>query len=105
MRLGQFWWRTIAMSIQHDPPRFVEFMMLLLAFFLLVIWVITDKWPYITLSLSYIIGASTSILIREAIVSLSRRQPTQAMLLTLFILSFCGVMTYYVSFEAALINH
>jgi len=45
--------------------RFVELLMLLLAIGLLGIWGITPNWPYLVLSLSFVIGSSVSILVRE----------------------------------------
>lgn len=65
MQQWQFWWNTLVLSSEHNPPRFVELMMLLLAMTMLAIWGITDRWPYLGLSLSYVVGSSTSILLRE----------------------------------------
>lgn len=66
MRQWQFWWNTLVLSSEYNPPRFVEVMMLLLAMTALAIWGITNRWPYLGLSLSYVVGSSTSILLRES---------------------------------------
>lgn len=41
--------------------------MLILAMPLLLLWGLTEKWPYQVLSLSYVVGSSSSVLIRETI--------------------------------------
>nr|WP_202803676.1 hypothetical protein [Spirulina subsalsa] len=70
MELWRLWWQTIVLSSQHNPPRFIEALMLSLAIaFLLILlftWRTSHQWPYLVLSLSYGIGASVSILVREA---------------------------------------
>ena len=58
MRPWQYWLDTLILSTQHNPPRFVELVMLTLAMILLGLWSITLQWQYLTLSLSYIIGSS-----------------------------------------------
>jgi hypothetical protein len=67
MRTWRFWLHTLILSSQYNPPRFIELVMLLLAMTLLGIWQIVPNWPYLVLSLSYVVGASISILVREAI--------------------------------------
>ncbi len=61
--------------------------MLLLGTFLILIWSLTNQWPYLVLSLSYVVGASTSMLIREALVPSPHLQLTQGMAIILLILS------------------
>ncbi len=67
MRLWQSQWRTLVALSQQNPPQVVETLMLLLAVVLLLVWTLLHSWPYLVLSLSYIVGASVSILVREAI--------------------------------------
>ena len=64
MRPWEYWLNTVILSAQHHPPRFVELVMLILAMILLGLWSVTWQWQYLTLSLSYIIGSSFSILVR-----------------------------------------
>lgn len=66
MRPWQIWWQTLVLATQYNPAQFIELVMLTLSIFLLMGWGVTQSWPYFVLSLSYIIGSSTSILIREA---------------------------------------
>ena len=77
MRIWRFWFNTLILSSQHNPPRFVELLMLLLAMALLGIWGLLQSWPYLVLCLSYVVGASISILVREALTPSSQSQLTQ----------------------------
>ncbi len=52
--------------------------MLLLAMALLGVWGMVQSWPYLVLCLSYVIGASVSILVREALTPSSQSRLTQA---------------------------
>jgi hypothetical protein len=70
------WWQMIVASTQYNPPQFVEMVMLLLAMFLLFSWSITGNWPYLVLCLSYVVGSSSSMLVREVIAPPRRFQPT-----------------------------
>jgi multisubunit Na+/H+ antiporter MnhE subunit len=90
MTLWRFWFHTLVLSSQYNPPRFVELLMLLLAIALLGIWQITPNWPYLALSLSYIVGASVSILVREAIVPSPQIRATQVTAVLLLIISIYG---------------
>ncbi|WP_445301495.1 hypothetical protein [Microcoleus sp. LAD1_D5] len=76
------------LSTQHNPPRFVELVMLTLAMILLGLWSVTLQWQYLTLSLSYIIGSSFSILVRESIGPQPQFQLTHLTALLLLIISF-----------------
>lgn len=67
MRLWHFWLNTLVLSSQYNPPRFIELVMLTLAIALLIISSILPDEPYLILGLSFVIGSSTSILIRESI--------------------------------------
>ncbi|MBZ8180156.1 MAG: hypothetical protein SAL07_04590 [Oscillatoria sp. PMC 1051.18] len=95
MRLWQFWWHTIAISSQQNPPRFVELVMLMLAMALVVIWLIFSRninhWPFLVLGLSYVIGASSSMLVREAFLPSSQPRITQLMAILLLIISLYGL--------------
>ncbi|WP_445247900.1 hypothetical protein [Microcoleus sp. OTE_8_concoct_300] len=81
---------TLILSTQQDPPRFVELVMLTLAMILLGLWSVTLQWQYLTLSLSYIIGLSFSIWVRECLDPRSQFQLTHltALLLLILIISF-----------------
>ena len=67
MRLWQFWWRSLVLSTQYNPPEFVELMMTSLTMALLMSWEFTRLWPYLVLSSSFAIGAATSMWVRELI--------------------------------------
>lgn len=88
MRPWQFWLDTLILSTQHNPPRFVELVMLNLAMILLGIWSVTGQWQYLVLSLSYIIGSSFSILVRESLGPRPQFQLTHITALLLLIISF-----------------
>jgi multisubunit Na+/H+ antiporter MnhE subunit len=88
MRPWQFWLNTLILSTQHNPPRFVELVMLTLAMILLGIWsLMPQQWPYLVLSLSYIIGSSFSILVRESLCPQPQFQLTHVTALLLLIIS------------------
>ena len=90
MTIWRFWFQAFILSSQYNPPRFVELLMLLLAITLLGIWQITPSWPYLALSLSYIIGASLSILVREAIAPSPQIRATQVTAILLLLISIYG---------------
>ena len=90
MTIWRFWVHTLIWSSQYNPPRFVESLMLLLAIALLAIWQLTPSWPYIALSLSYIVGASASILVREAIAPSPQMRVTQVTAMLLLLISIYG---------------
>lgn len=90
IRLWRFWCNTLIFSTQYNPPRFVEMLMLLLAFALLGVWHLSPKWQYLTLALSYVVGASVSILVREAIAPSHQPHATQVTALLLLIVSIYG---------------
>lgn len=62
--------------------------MLTLALILLFCWSMTARWPYLVLCLSYVVGSSMSILVREAIMPSPRIQLTQITAILLLIMSF-----------------
>ena len=90
MRTWRFWLNTLILSSQYNPPRFVELLMLLLAIMLLGIWSVTPNWPYLVLSLSFVIGASVSILVREALAPSPQMRATQVTAVLLLIVSIYG---------------
>ena len=63
--------------------------MLSLAMGLLGIWGKTEQWPYLVLSLSFVIGASTSVIIRESF-SPSQTRFTRMTAVVLLVISVCG---------------
>ncbi|VXD13416.1 conserved membrane hypothetical protein [Planktothrix serta PCC 8927] len=87
MRSWRIWWQTLVFSTQYNPPQFVEVLMLLLGILLLFLWTLTDQWPYLVLCLSYVVGSSTSMLIREALIPSPHLQLTQALAILLLMLS------------------
>ncbi|MEG4282910.1 hypothetical protein QUB68_07250 [Microcoleus sp. A006_D1] len=88
MRHWEYWLNTVILSAQHNPPRFIELVMLNLAMILLGLWSVTAQWAYLALSLSYIIGSSFSILVRESIGPRPQFELTHLTALLLLIISF-----------------
>ncbi len=71
-RHWQFWSNALIRSSSSNPPVFIEGLMLLLAMVLLPLWFLAQKWPYLVLCCSYVIGASMSIFVRESILPSSQ---------------------------------
>ncbi|MBW4432836.1 MAG: hypothetical protein KME28_14175 [Pelatocladus maniniholoensis HA4357-MV3] len=91
MRSWRFWLNTLILSSQYNPPRFVELLMLTLAITMLAISsVVPREIPYMVLGLSFVVGASISILVREAIAPSPQTRVTQFTALLLLIVSFYG---------------
>jgi len=90
MRIWHFWFNTFILASQYNPPRFVELMMLFLAIVMLGIGSVIPHWPYLVLGLSFVIGASISILIREAIAPSPQQRFTQIAVWLLLIMSIYG---------------
>jgi hypothetical protein len=67
MRRLQFWWYGILLVSRFNPPQVVAAVMLMLALGLCVTWWVTQGWPYLTLCISYIVGAITAILASEMV--------------------------------------
>lgn len=86
MRNLENWWQNIRTGIQYNPPGFMELIMLILAIILLLCWSATDKWQYLVLCLSYVMGSSTSILVREALAPSPQIQVSQFTAVILLIL-------------------
>ena len=96
MRTWNFWLNSLILFIQDHPPRFVELLMLTLAIAMLTVSTIVPDKPYIILGLSFVIGASTSILIREAISPTGHNHTilTQQRLTQLTALLLLGISIY-----------
>lgn len=90
MRTWHFWLNTLILWSQYNPPRLVELLMLFLALALLGIWQLTPNSAYLVLALSYIVGASVSILVREAISPSPYPQASQLTAVLLLIISIDG---------------
>ena len=97
MRTWNFWLNSLILSSQYHTPRFVEFLMLTLAIAMLTISIIVPDKPYTILGLSFVIGSSTSILVREAMSShgnsrtvLNQQRMTQLTALLLLGISIYG---------------
>jgi hypothetical protein len=95
MRRLQDWWNGLVWVAESNPPQFVEFVMLVLAIALLLIWGSTDLlwgikkgWPFLVLSLSYAVGAAVSTLVRESLVPSPNPRPVQITAVLLLIISF-----------------
>ena len=90
MRNFRLWWNILVLSSQYNPPQFVELVMVFLFLTLLVIWEATDSWPFLALSLSYVVGVATSVLVRETLNPSPYRYFTQILAIVLLILSIYG---------------
>jgi hypothetical protein len=67
MRYWNSWLNSFILASQYNPPRFVELLMLMLAIAMLSMATILPDKPYMVLGLSFVVGSSISILVREAI--------------------------------------
>jgi multisubunit Na+/H+ antiporter MnhE subunit len=94
MRFWDFWLNRLLLSSQYEPVRFIEFLMLLLTLLLLGIWGITQQLPYILLCLSYAIGASISMLVREAIAPSPQTKIFRLIALSLLLVSLYGFIDF-----------
>ncbi|WP_066380722.1 MULTISPECIES: hypothetical protein [unclassified Anabaena] len=90
MRVWQFWLNSLILASQYNPPRFVELVMLMLAIAMLAVATILPELPYLVLGLSLVIGASISILVREAIAPSPQTRLTQLTAVLLCLISFYG---------------
>ncbi|WP_445634919.1 GDT1 family protein [Nostoc sp. DSM 114161] len=90
MRSWYFWFNSLILSSQYNPPRFVELLMLFLAIAMLAIASVLPERPYLILGLSLVVGASISILVREAIAPSPQTRITQITALLLLIISLFG---------------
>ena len=91
MRFWRFWLNAVILSTQHNPPRFVELLMLSLAIVMLAIsTVFPQQEAFLILGLSFVVGASLSILVREAISPSPRSLMTQITAILLLLVSIYG---------------
>ncbi|NEU75171.1 hypothetical protein PI95_022070 [Hassallia byssoidea VB512170] len=90
MRFWRFWFQTFVISSQYNPPRFVELLMLMLAIAMLAIATVIPDRPFLVLGLSLVVGASISILVREAIAPSPQTRITQITAVLLLIISIYG---------------
>lgn len=67
MRRLQSWWLGIVLVCRYNPPQVVAATKLLLAMILCIVWWVNQEWPYLTLCLSYILGAIAAILASEVV--------------------------------------
>ncbi|MEA5582418.1 hypothetical protein VB620_13845 [Nodularia harveyana UHCC-0300] len=90
MRLWNFWLNSFIYASQYNPPRFVEFLMLMLAIAMIVIAIILPDTPYLVLGLSLVLGACISILVREAIAPSPEKKLIQFTALFLLVICIYG---------------
>ena len=90
MRFWSFWFHNFILSSQYSPPRFIELLMLLLAIAMLAIASILPDRPYLILGLSLVVGASISILVREAIAPSPQTRITRLTASLLLIIGLYG---------------
>ncbi|NEP02995.1 MAG: hypothetical protein F6K58_30975 [Symploca sp. SIO2E9] len=87
MRIWQFWWRTLVLSSQYNPPEFIEHLMILWTLILGLWWGFLPDWPHLVLSASFALGAAMSMLVRE-LMAPSSRQRSVSVLAILVLLSY-----------------
>ncbi|KST63158.1 hypothetical protein [Mastigocoleus testarum] len=91
MRFWRFWLNAVILSSQHNPPRFVELLMLSLAIIMLAISTLfPGKEAFLILGLSFVVGASLSILVREVMSPSPRTLITQITAVLLLVVSIYG---------------
>jgi hypothetical protein len=90
MRSWRFLIDTLILSSQYNPPRFVELLMLMLAIVMLAVSTVIPEIPYTVLGLSLVVGASFSILVREAMAPSPQTRITQFTAMLLLFVSFYG---------------
>jgi hypothetical protein len=85
------WFYTFVLASQHNPPRFIELLMLIVAIASIAASILfpTEK-PYMVLGLSLVFGSAISILVREAIIPSHENRATQITALLLLITSLYG---------------
>jgi hypothetical protein len=82
---------TLIISSQYDPPRFIEFVMVVCAGAALIASILFPQHqPYFILCLSLVLGLSISILVREAIAPSHQTRLSQVAALALLITSLFG---------------
>ncbi|CAA9293201.1 hypothetical protein AVDCRST_MAG92-4488 [uncultured Coleofasciculus sp.] len=88
MRFWRNWWQIVIFSIQHDPPQFVEYLMVSFAIALLVKQSLTPEWPYLVLSASLAAGAAVSMWVRVLIIPSRHSKIIKLLGVALIIYSF-----------------
>ncbi|MEL6462592.1 MAG: hypothetical protein AAFQ91_30940 [Cyanobacteria bacterium J06621_15] len=89
------WIHALFSVSQYNPPRFIELVMLGIALIMLTISTFISDLPYLVLGLSFVVGASASILVREAIEPTSQTKITKITTLLLLMVSiyvFAGLL-------------
>ncbi|MFM7449557.1 MAG: hypothetical protein ACKO24_13290 [Leptolyngbyaceae cyanobacterium] len=94
MRGLNVFWSGLWLLGQQSPPQLIEAVMLLLAIPLSLIWYLLHSWPCLVLSLSYIVGAIASILVRESISPSSHSQTVRMTAILSLLLLLSGVGLY-----------
>jgi hypothetical protein len=85
------WLNTLIFSSRYDPPRFVEFVMVVCAIAALIASILFPQHePYFILCLSLVLGLSISILVREAVAPSHQTRVSQVAALALLICSLFG---------------
>ncbi|MBV6624890.1 MAG: hypothetical protein KI793_18510 [Rivularia sp. (in: Bacteria)] len=95
------WIHTLILASQYNPPRFVELIMLGMALIMLTISTFIADLPYLVLGLSFVVGASASILVREAIAPTPQSRVTKITALLLLVVSiygFADLLKLFISF-------
>ncbi len=90
IRNCRFWWNTLILACEQNPPQFVELVMLLLAVILLGTWLMTPHWSYLVLAWSYVVGVSASMWVRSHLSPTHQTRATQVSALVLLLLSIYG---------------
>jgi hypothetical protein len=91
MRSWRFWLDSLIFASQHSPPRVIELLMLVLAIAMLVLSTFApDSPPYMVLGLSFVVGASISILVREQLAPSHQKLITQFTALLLLVIGIYG---------------
>lgn len=90
MRFWHFWLNNFILASHSNPPQFVELLMLTVAIAMLGLAMISPYKPYFVLCLSMVVGASISILVREAIAPSPQSRVTKLTTLLLLFISFYG---------------
>lgn len=92
MRRWQYFWYTLGVVGQENPPQLIETLMLGLSMGLFVVWAFhTEALPFLLLGLIYTVGACASILVREWRIASTYPRPTLVAAVLLLLVSLYGV--------------
>jgi hypothetical protein len=94
MRIWRFWWQTLRVSAQQNPPQFIEIVMLGLASVLMIAWVISQRRPYLILGVGYTLGSAASIWVRELITPYPPRRLFHASIVLVLTLILFGLSIF-----------